>query len=97
MEVVRGIYSPNHYSSRCMFCLSMGTPDSPVHTGHGTVHCPVCATSADRWGLEVLTVEVICPCGAPDSPMVYRIVRCDLTSQTISDLLTLHTVVAVDR
>jgi hypothetical protein len=52
MEVVGGIYSPNHYSSHWLFCLSMGTPDSPVRTGDSTVHCPVRATSADRWGLE---------------------------------------------
>jgi hypothetical protein len=38
-------------------------------TGHGTVHCPVRATSADRWGLERLTIEVLCPPAAPDSPV----------------------------
>jgi hypothetical protein len=38
-------------------------------TGHSIVHCPVRATSADRWGLELLTVEVFCPFGAPDSPV----------------------------
>jgi hypothetical protein len=27
----------------------MGTPDSPVRTGHGTVQCPVPATSVARW------------------------------------------------
>jgi hypothetical protein len=47
------------------------------HTGHGTVHCPVRATSADRWGLERLTVEVLCPLEAPDSP-----VRSDFTVLT---------------
>jgi hypothetical protein len=26
------------------------------HTGHSTVHCPVSATSADHWGLKLLTV-----------------------------------------
>jgi hypothetical protein len=50
--VVGGIYSPNHYSSYWLFCLSMGTPDSPVRTEDSTVPCPVRATSADRWGLE---------------------------------------------
>jgi hypothetical protein len=34
-----------------------------------TVHYPVCATSADRWGLEQLTVEVLCLLAAPDSPV----------------------------
>jgi hypothetical protein len=27
------------------------------------------ATSANRWGLELLIVEVLCPLAAPDSPM----------------------------
>jgi hypothetical protein len=30
MEVVGGIYIPNHYSSRWLTALSMDTPDSPV-------------------------------------------------------------------
>jgi hypothetical protein len=38
-------------------------------TGHYTVQCPVRTTSADRWGLELLTVEVLCPLAAPDSPV----------------------------
>jgi hypothetical protein len=38
-------------------------------TGHDTVHCPVRATSADHWGLERLTIEVLCPLVAPDSPV----------------------------
>jgi hypothetical protein len=80
MEVVGGIYSRNHYSSCWLTSLSMGTPDSLVCTGHGTVHCPVHATSANRWGLELLTVEVVCPCGAPDSPVAHWTIRCDLTS-----------------
>jgi hypothetical protein len=78
-----GIYSPNQHSRRWLFCLSMGTSDSPVRTGHSTVHWPVCATSADRWGLELLTVEVVGPCGALDSPMVHWTVRFDLSSQTV--------------
>jgi hypothetical protein len=52
MEVVGGIYSPNHYSSRLVVLSIKGTSDSPVRTRHSTVHCPVRATSADRWGLE---------------------------------------------
>jgi hypothetical protein len=71
MMVVGGIYSPNHYSSRCYrwahrtvwWC-----------TGHCTVHCPVCATSADLWGLERLTAEVLCPLAAPDSPVCFDFV-----------------------
>jgi hypothetical protein len=80
MAVVGGIYSPNHYSSCWLFCLSMGTPDSPVRTGHSTVHCLVCATSADRWGLELFTIEVVCPYGAPDSPVRPDVADCLLTS-----------------
>jgi hypothetical protein len=38
------------------------------HTGHDIVHCPVPATSVDRWGLERVTVEVLCPLMAPDMP-----------------------------
>jgi hypothetical protein len=78
MVVVGGIYSPNHYSSRCcrwahrrvLWC-----------TGHGTVHYPVRATSVDRWGLERLTVEVFCPLAAPDSSVARRTVQCVLTLQ----------------
>jgi hypothetical protein len=35
-------------------------------TGQGIVHCPMPATSVDRWGLEQLTVEVFCLLAAPD-------------------------------
>jgi hypothetical protein len=73
-----GIYIPNHYSSCWVSSLSAGTPDSPVCTEHVTVHCPVHATSADCWGLEQSTVDFACPCGAPDSPVAHRTVRCDL-------------------
>jgi hypothetical protein len=78
MVVVGGIYSPNHYSCRCCrwahrivrWC-----------TGHCIVQCPVSATSADRWGLERLTVEVFYLLGALDSPVAHRTVRCILTLQ----------------
>jgi hypothetical protein len=43
-------------------------------TGHGTVQCPVCATSAACWGLERLTVEVLCLLATPDSPVRPNIV-----------------------
>jgi hypothetical protein len=46
-------------------------------TGQGTVQCPVCATSAARWGLERLTVEVICLVAATDS-----LVRPDIAALT---------------
>jgi hypothetical protein len=66
MVVVGGIYSPNHYSSRC---CRWAQQTARWCTGHDTVHCPVRATSADRWGLERLTIEVLCPLAAPDSPV----------------------------
>jgi hypothetical protein len=74
MEVIGGIYSPNHYSSRC--CR--------WRTGQGIVQCPVPATPADRWGLERLTVEVFCLLAAPDSP-----VRSDFATLT-SDFCTVR-------
>jgi hypothetical protein len=96
MVVVGGIYSPNHYSSRCCRWAHWTVRWC---TGHSTVHCPVSATSADHWGLELLTVEVLCPLVAPDNLMAHRIVRCILTLQTDLWLLRcrLPVVSAVDR
>jgi hypothetical protein len=71
MVVVGGIYSPNHYSSRC---CRWAHRTVRWCTRHCTTHCLVCATSADRWGLERLTVEVLCPLMASDSPVVHRTV-----------------------
>jgi hypothetical protein len=39
----------------------------------------MCATSADRWGLEQLTIEVIYPFAAPDSLVQPIITDCLLT------------------
>jgi hypothetical protein len=78
MVVVGSIYSLNHYSSSCCRWAHQIVRSC---TGHGTVYCPVRAMSADRWGLELLTVEVICPLAAPDSPVAHRTVRCVLTLQ----------------
>jgi hypothetical protein len=72
MEVVGGIYSLQPLPSRW---LSMAHRTVQWCTGQGTVHCSVPATSAHRWGLELLTVEVFCPLAAPDSP-----VRSDFSS-----------------
>ena len=71
---LEGIYSPNHYSSRCW----------RWRTGQDTVQCPVRATSAARWGLERLTVEALCPVAAPDSPVAHRTcpVRSDFAALT---------------
>jgi hypothetical protein len=87
MVVVGGICSPNHYSS-C--CRRWAHRTVRWCTGHGTVHYLVRATSADRWGLEQLTVEVLCPLVAPNSP-----VRSDFAVLT-SDFYSVHcTVVSV--
>jgi hypothetical protein len=61
--------------------------------GYDTVHCPVRATSADRWGLERLTIEVICSLVAPDSPVRYDFAT--LTSDFCAAHCTLFT--TVDR
>jgi hypothetical protein len=82
MVVVGGyIYSPNHYSSRC---CRWAHRTVRWCTGHSTIHCPVCATSADRWGLEWLTVEVLCPLGAPNSLV------CSNSANLTSDFCTIH-------
>jgi hypothetical protein len=91
MVMLGGIYSLNHYSSRWLCSLTTSTPDSPVRTGHCTVHYPAHATPADYWGLEQSTIDFACPCGAPDSPVAHQTVRCDLTSRAVSNLLTLQT------
>jgi hypothetical protein len=97
MDVVGGVYSPNHYSSHWLSSLSMGTPDSP--RAHRTLHCslfgarhisrPLGFGPVDRW----LCLSLWCTGqsgGTPDSSV-------HLTSQTVFWLLTLQTVVAVDR
>jgi hypothetical protein len=71
----------------------MGAPDSPVVHRTWPIHCPVRATSSDRSGLERLTVEVLCPLAALDSPVAHRTVRCVLTSRfwlLTSALSTVH-------
>jgi hypothetical protein len=68
MVVVGGIYSPNHYSSRC---CRWAHRTVRCCIGHGTIQCPVPATSADRWSLERLIVEVLCPLAAPDMSGVF--------------------------
>jgi hypothetical protein len=57
-------------------------------TRHGTVPCPVRAMSAARWGLEWLTVEVLCLLAAPDSPMAHQ--TCPVRSDFLLWLLTVH-------
>jgi hypothetical protein len=88
MVVVEGIYSPKHYSShRCRWAHQIVW----WCTRHDTVHSPVPAIPADRWGLEQLTVEVLCLLAAPDSPVAHRtcLVRSDFAALT-SDFCTVH-------
>jgi hypothetical protein len=40
-------------------------------TRQGIVHYPMPATSADRWGLKRLTIEVLCLLAAPDMSGAY--------------------------
>jgi hypothetical protein len=83
-----GIYSLQPLPSRWLFLLSMGTPDSPVV--HRTGHCSLSgdAISAHRWGLEWLTIGVLCPVVAPDSPVPHR--TCRVRSDFTAWHLTLH-------
>jgi hypothetical protein len=54
------------------------------HTGHCIIHCPVRAMSTDRWGLERLTVEVLCPLAAPNSLV------CSVFAVLTSDFGSMH-------
>jgi hypothetical protein len=67
-----------------VFIAPTTTPAIAVdgHTRHCTVHCPVSATSAGSWGLELLTVEVFCLLAAPNSPVRPVVVDCLMTSGT---------------
>jgi hypothetical protein len=56
----------------------------------------VCATSTARWGLELLTVEVVCPRGALDSPLRPDVTDCLLMLQT-AGAVPQSTVGGVDR
>jgi hypothetical protein len=57
MRWLGGIYNPQPVTSRWLFLLAMGTPDSPVVHQTVTIHCLVRATSSrplgfgaiDRW------------------------------------------------
>jgi hypothetical protein len=55
-------------------------------TRQGSVHCQVCATSAHRWGLERLTIEVLCLLAAPDSLVAHQ--TCPVHSDFVAWHLT---------
>jgi hypothetical protein len=88
-----GIYRLQQLPSHWLTLLSTGTPDSPVV--QRTWHCSLSGAChlADHWGLERLTVEVICPLVAPDSPVYYDFAA--LTSDFCAAHCTLF--IAVDR
>jgi hypothetical protein len=70
----------NHFLAVGWVCCRWAHQTVRWCTWHSTVHCTVRATSADRWGLERLTIEVLCPLVAQDRPVAHRTVRCILTS-----------------
>jgi hypothetical protein len=74
----------NHFLAVGCLCCRRAHRTIRWRTRHGTFHCLVPATSADRLGLERLTIEVLCPLAAPDSP-----VRSDFAVLT-SALCTVH-------
>jgi hypothetical protein len=69
MEVVGVFIASNHFLAVGWVCCRWAHRTVRWCTRQGIVHCPVCATSARRWGLERLTVEAICHVVAPDSPV----------------------------
>jgi hypothetical protein len=74
-----GIYSLPDTSSRWTESnnfLSTGAPDSPVRTRQGIVHCPVPATSVDRWIRPLL----------PFGHLAHRTVWCDLMTVGLADM-----------
>jgi hypothetical protein len=76
MEVVGGIYNFNHYSSRWLTALLMGTPD---------MHCSLsgeCHVSRPL-GFGAVDLEDLCPFAVPENLVAHETVRCDLTSQTV--------------
>jgi hypothetical protein len=82
----------NHFLAVVWVCCRWAHQTVQWCTGQSTVHCPVRATSAHRWGLERLTVEVLHPVAAPDSP-----VHSDFAAWYLTSALCAFTVHAVDR
>jgi hypothetical protein len=64
-EVVGVFIASNHFLVVSCFCYWWAHRIVRWCTGQSTVHCPVRATSARRWGLERLTVGVLCHVVAP--------------------------------
>jgi hypothetical protein len=81
----------NHFLAIGRLCCRRAHRTVRWCTGQGTVHCSVPATSADRWGLERLIIEVFCRLAAPDSSVAHRTcsVRSDFAALT-SDFCTVR-------
>jgi hypothetical protein len=78
----------NHFLVVGCFCCRWAHRTVRWCTRQGIVHCLVHAISAHRWGLEWLTIGVLCPVVAPDSPVPYR--TCPVRSDFTAWHLTLH-------
>jgi hypothetical protein len=63
------LIASNHFLAVGCLCCQWTHRTVRWCTEHSVVHCSVSATSADRWGLELLTVEVFCLLAALDSPV----------------------------
>jgi hypothetical protein len=70
--------APNHFLAVGCFCCRWAHRTVRWCTRHGTVHCPVRATLAIRYGLEQLTVGIFCIQAASDSSVAHW--TCPVTS-----------------
>jgi hypothetical protein len=93
MVVVGVFIASNHFLAVSWLCCRWAHQTVWWCTGHCTVHCPVCATSADRWGLELLTVEVFCLLVAPDSSVHSDFADWPLTSALLTALQSAQSIV----
>jgi hypothetical protein len=82
VEVVGGIYSPNHQFNRWGGCLSMGAPDSPVRQPrHPTVRVLMVSTigALSLWGTRQSGATPDCHCslsGASSVPAMTSAANC---------------------
>jgi hypothetical protein len=67
----------NHFLTVGWVCCRWAHQTVRWCTGHDTIHYPVRATTVNHWGLERLTVDVLCPLAAPNGS-----VRSDLAVLT---------------
>jgi hypothetical protein len=98
-----GIYIPNHQTIRWGGCLSMGTPDSPVH--HRTLSGAP-AMSSNRYGSNGFDVGALiawghwtvrCRTGQALFTVRCTFWRCSNSARIVHTLFTLQATVGVDR